>query len=177
MNSLSILSRAGAILAAFAAFAALSIAACSTFGVDPIGDARAHILASLARTTEATRAKDIDGYMAELPDDLQIYDNDGRLVTREQQRQNVLRDWSIIVRTISLTHDIDRLEVNGDSATVWTSQRWERLMLRQDGQTTDNVVTTRKHREAWRRVGANWYGYDIEELEGELFINDVPVKR
>lgn len=64
--------------------------------------------------------------------------------------------------------------MEGDTATVYTSQRWERLMLQRDGETTDNVVTTQKHRETWRKTPDGWRLYDVEELGGEVFINGEP---
>lgn len=140
----------------------------------PDADVRRQIDASLQRTVRATMSKDIDAYMAELPPDLEIRDESGEIVTREQQRRNVLRDWSVIPQTLSLTHAIDSLRVNGDMATVLTSQRWERMMTRPDGSGADTVLTTQKHRETWRRTPHGWLGYDIEELGGEIFINGKP---
>lgn len=137
-------------------------------------EVRRQIDASLQRTIRATMSKDIDAYMAELPPDLEIRDESGTIVTREQQRAGVLRDWSVIPRTISLTHTIDSLRVNGDTATVWTSQRWERMMSRPDGSGTDTVLTTQKHRETWRGTPEGWFGYDIVELGGDIFINGQP---
>ena len=139
-------------------------------------DVRREIQASLQRTVDATLAEDIDAYMAELPPDLKIYDESGSIVTREQQRANVLRDWSIIEKTTSLTHTIDEISVQGDTATVVTSQRWERQMLRPDGTAVDTVLTTQRHEETWRRSNGRWYGYDIKELGGEIYVNGKPYK-
>lgn len=72
-----------------------------------------------------------------------------------------MRDWSIIVRTVSLSHTVDRL----------------RRMLRRDGSGEDLVVTTRKHKEVWKKFEGRWLGYEIEELEGELFINGIKYAR
>jgi hypothetical protein len=156
--------------------AAVMAAALAGCGAPETSDAnvRRQIDASLQRTVSATMSEDIDAYMAELPPDLEIRDESGEIVTREQQRANVLRDWGVIERTLALTHGIDSLQVNGDTATVLTSQRWERMMLRRDGSAADTVLTTQKHRETWRRTRDGWFGYDIEELGGEIFINGKP---
>ena len=50
-------------------------------------------------------------------------------------------------------------------------------MLRRDGSGEDSVITTRRHREVWKSVQGRWLGYDIEELEGELFINGKKLAR
>ena len=137
---------------------------------------RASIEQSIARSVEATRTEDIDAYMAEIPNDFVLYDESGAIVGQEQQRADVLRDWSVIPKTIAISTTIDSIEMQGDTAIVHTSGRWERLMLRPDGKTTDLVLTTQKHRETWRETANGWKGYDIKELGGDIFINGKPYK-
>ena len=114
--------------------------------------ARTQIESAIARSVEATRTQDIDGYMASIPEDFILRDGSGEIITRVQLRANVLRDWSIIPKTLSISVTIDSVAVDGDSATVHTSQRWERLMLERDGKTIDTVLTTQKHKEIWRNT-------------------------
>lgn len=142
----------------------------------PTKTVRASIEQSIARSVEATRAEDIDAYMAEIPEDFVLYDESGAIVSHEQQRADVLRDWSVIPGTISISTIVESIERRGATAIVHTSGRWERLMLRPDGQTTDVVLTTQKHRETWRETSNGWKGYDIEELGGEIFVNGQPYK-
>ena len=137
---------------------------------------RASIEQSIARSVEATRTEDIDAYMAEIPNDFVLYDESGAVVGQEQQRADVLRDWSVILKTIAISTTIDSIEMQGDTAIVHTSGRWERLMLRPDGKTTHLVLTTQKHRETWRETANGWKGYDIKELGGDIFINGEPYK-
>ena len=49
------------------------------------------------------RTQDIDAYMAAIPADFVIRDAAGEAITREQLRANVLRDWSIIPKTLSIS--------------------------------------------------------------------------
>lgn len=135
---------------------------------------RSEIEAAIARGVEATRVQDIDAYMALIPEDAVLYDGDGTIVTRDALRANALRDWSIIPRTLSISTVVDSISRTADTATVHTSQRWERLMLRRDGVTTDTVLTTQKHRELWRKTPHGWFAYEVEELGGEVFINGEP---
>lgn len=134
-------------------------------------DPRSAIEAAIARGVEATRAQDIAAFMATIPEDFTLRGPDGTAITREDLRAGVLRDWSIIPRTLAISVVIDSLEPHGDSALVFTSQRWERLMLQRDGVTTDTVLTTQRHRETWRRRPAEWFAYEVEELGGEVFVN------
>jgi len=148
----------------------LFVAACNTSAANP-ADVEAAITTEIARGVEATRTKDIDAYMAQIPEQAVLYDEAGGVVPRTQQRANVLRDWSIIERTLAIDVTIDSLVVRGESATVFTSQRWERMMYRRDGVTLDTVVTTQKHREAWSRTPKGWRNFRTHELGGTVTIN------
>ena len=75
---------------------------------------------------------------------------------------------SIIPKTLAISVAIDSIAVDGDTAIVHTSQRWERLMLQSDGVTTDTVLTTQRHQETWRKTPRGWFAYDVEELGREL---------
>jgi ketosteroid isomerase-like protein len=160
----------------FPVLAVLVLAACQSPRSADLATVRQEIEASLQRTTQATRSKDIDAYMAEIPAEFVIAEESGSVTTREQQRENILRDWSIIAETLSLTNVVDSIELQGDVALLTTSQRWERLMLQRDGQSTDHVVTTQKHRETWRRTNRGWQAFQIDELGGEILINGQPYK-
>ncbi|HQT92188.1 MAG TPA: hypothetical protein PL001_09205, partial [Candidatus Kryptobacter bacterium] len=59
-------------------------------------------------------------------------------------------------------------------AIVYTSQRWERLMLEQDRKTVDTVLTRLSRRELWRNTSNGWFRYTVENLGGEVFINGYP---
>ncbi|HEY2711175.1 MAG TPA: hypothetical protein VGI60_01575 [Chthoniobacterales bacterium] len=132
---------------------------------------RADIQRQLNRSVEATRSKDIDTYMDCIPHDFALKDEQGKTISREQLRQNILRDWSIIRRTLGIQTKIDSLEVHGTAAIVYTSQHWEREMLERDGKTVDRVLTTQKHKETWRKTQRGWMPYEINELGGEVFVN------
>jgi hypothetical protein len=109
--------------------------------------------------------------MDQIPVGLVIRDESGEIITRQQQRENTLRDWAIIERTRAIQVAIDSITVHGDSATVLTSQRWERLMYERDGKTLDTVITTQRHREIWRATPRGWRSFEIEELGGTVEVN------
>ncbi len=140
-------------------------------------DTRKLIEAEIARGVEATRNEDIEGYMHGIPEDYAIYDESGEVITREQMRANALRDWSVISRTLDLTITVDSLMKSSDSvASVFTSQRWERMMRRPDDSGEDTVLTTQQHKEIWRLTPAGWRNYEIDELGGAIFINGKPYR-
>ena len=125
---------------------------------------------------EATRTKDIDRYMSVIPKDWVLHDDGGHDVTRDDLRRGALEQWAIIDKTISISEHVDRLELNKNQATVWTSQRWERLMHERTGPALDDVVTTERHEEHWRLVNGKWWCYQIKGLGGEIYVNGKPYK-
>ena len=140
-----------------------------------VAEIRREIEAQIARGVAATRDEDIEAYMEGLPEDLVIYDERGEVISREQQRAYALRDWAVISRTLDIEVVLDSLAVAaGSLATVYTSQRWERLMLRPDGSGEDTVLTTQRHRETWRPTPRGWRLYEVDELGGRVWINGEP---
>lgn len=151
---------------------ALAAAAVGLMALSCPDETRWAIESEIMRSLEATRTEDIDAYMKGVPADLLVRHDDGSIMNAEQLRADVLQQWSVIERTIAIETTIDRMEVNPDrSVTVWTSSRWERVMMGRDGVSRHNVVTTQKHREVWKRRGARWFNYEIEELGGQTWID------
>ena len=115
------------------------------------------IQTEIDRSLDATRRKDIDTFIDGFVPDFQIVTPSGSRITLDTLRTNTLRDWSIIPVTRDLSMQIDSIgAAGGDTAVVYTSQRWDRLMLERDGITRDTVVTTQKHREVWHLTSGRW---------------------
>ncbi|MDH4259871.1 MAG: hypothetical protein OEW16_06145 [Gammaproteobacteria bacterium] len=151
-----------------------ALAGCAAAPTTDEAAVRAEIQARINRCSEATRIQDIQAYMTCIPDDWPMKDEAGAVVGRDELKQNVLRDWSIIPRTLAIQTTVDSVEVHGSEATVYTSQRWERLMLERDEKTIDTVLTTQKHREIWRLISQGWMNYDVQELGGGIWVNGKP---
>lgn len=145
--------------------------ACSTTDQQSDSQVRNEIQNQLDKCVKAVESKNIELYMDLIPESFVIYDESGEIINREKQREYTLRDWSIIDRTLSNKYTADSIKISGDSAIVFTSQRWERLMFRRDGKTTDTVLTTQKHIEVWKKTTKGWLNFDIKELGGQIFIN------
>jgi ribosomal protein S19E (S16A) len=134
------------------------------------------IQAQIDRGLEGTRTKNIDLYMSVIPEGWSLLDEAGHTVTRDELRRGVLEQWAIIEKTISIAVNVERLTLNKNEATVWTSQRWERLMHERTGPALDNVVTTERHKEQWRLVNGKWWCFRVKELGGEVYVNGKPYK-
>jgi ketosteroid isomerase-like protein len=135
------------------------------------------IQARIEESIEATRSKDIDRYMSVVPEDWVVHDEKGGTFTRDDLRRDQLEQWSIIDRTISIWSRIGRIEVRGVGATVWTYQRWERMIHQRTGPALDRVITTQKHEEHWRLKDGKWWCYEVKELGGDIFVNGKPYKK
>jgi hypothetical protein len=141
-----------------------------------VATAKRAIQARIDQSVEGTRTKNIALYMSTVPQDWRMRDAHGAVVTRDDLKRSQLQQWSIIDKTISIWSKIDRLKLHGGVATVWTSQRWERLMHERTGSKLDRVVTTQKHEETWRFTGGKWWCYGIKELGGSIYVNGKPYK-
>jgi hypothetical protein len=158
--------------------AAALVAACgldSGGQINPEVD-RIAITTQIDAAIEATRNKDIDGYMAQIPEDIQMYDADGNPMTLLRIRDQVLASWANIERTRNIEAIVDSLTVSGDSAVVYTSQTWDRLVTRPDstvptGQAVDTIITFSQKREMWRRTPAGWRAFHVVDLGGTTSIN------
>jgi ketosteroid isomerase-like protein len=142
-----------------------------------LATARAAIAAQIARSVQATRDKDIDALLSVQTPDFTLQndttgDEHGELLTRDKLRANLLRDWSVIAENGTIDIQIDSLTLQGDTATVYTRQLYERLMHQREGPLLDTVVTSVKHREVWRRLPQGWRVAHIEELwHGPILVN------
>ena len=109
--------------------------------------------------------------MSLIPTDFELTNENGQIITREEQQAFILRDWSIIDTTLHNVYVVDSIDIYPDSVIAFTSQKWERLMFQRDGLTKDTVITTQLHRETWRNKSSGWMNYGITELGGKIYIN------
>ena len=125
----------------------------------------------LDKCVEAVNSKNIKLYMSLIPTDFELTNENGEIITREEQQAFILRDWSIIDTTLHNVYVVDSIDIYPDSVIAFTSQKWERLMFQRDGLTKDTVITTQLHRETWRNKSSGWMNYGITELGGKIYIN------
>jgi hypothetical protein len=121
----------------------------------------------------ATKAKNMDQYMEQVPDDYRIVEDVGTISDKALLRAKQEQAWAIITRTNALTIDVTKVTLGwgGECATVWTDQRWDRQMLGKDGTSEHVVVTTQQHIEQWKLAGSRWVNSKIVELGGAVTVD------
>jgi hypothetical protein len=96
----------------------------------------------------------------------------GEVLDRAQLEQDKARDQAEIISISDETSVIiDDLALEGDEATVYTSQHFVRTVLGRDGKPHE-VTTNITHRETWVSTPTGWLQRHIEELErGPTFVD------
>jgi ketosteroid isomerase-like protein len=159
-----------------AAVAVAAVSACT--GEDPKRAAeaaaaaeRAAISAQVASGAAAARTKDIDAYMAQFPPEIELRGPNNDVMTREELRAQVLRAWESIRVTRALDAQVTSVILHRDSATVFLTQKWDRLVARPDGKTVDTVITESSRREVWRKTGGIWRSYEGINTQSRTTVN------
>jgi hypothetical protein len=135
---------------------------------------RAAIISEINKGVHATISKDVDGYLAQIPDVVGVHDSAGSLLSRTTMRQQVIEAWKQIDTTRALDVLVDTIIARGDSATVLTTTRWDRLIFRAEHKTIDTVLSVIKHRELWRKTPSGWRAFDVITLGKTTNVNGKP---
>ena len=133
--------------------------------------ARAAVLAELNAGIEATRMKNVDGYLDQIPDEVLVRGPDGRPLSRDSIRAQVTRAWASIERTRDVSVTLDLFVFHGDSATVYTTQHWDRLVFGAERGHLDTVVSDTKQREIWRRTAKGWRSFSATPINRSTTVN------
>ena len=160
-----------------------ALAACHASPRPPAAcSVRAEIEAAIAQNKQANRAKDIDAFMATFDDDFILDSNEkadrGRTIDRSALRADILRDWGITVRFYEVEQwitAVDSVSADGQRAVVETNQLYHRTFKKPDGAPgEDDVMTTQRHRETWRKRATGWKLANVVELGGAIYVNGKP---
>jgi len=139
----------------------------------PEAAARAAIQARIAERVEATIRKDAD---ALLRDAEPVWSAaDGRPIARSEMADILRREWATVERTIELTVRVDSLRlVHADSADVFTSQHWQRILRGEHG-ARHQVRTSAWMEQRWARRAGEWRGVGAPRVlrEGPVLVDGV----
>lgn len=121
--------------------------------------------------TRAFGAKDVDAIMELRTEDFHTVTPDGREQDRAAMEQRTIGLLNGIERWISLSFDIDSLEVSGDLAQAVVRQHLVRMALRPDGR-VHHVETWATQRETWRKTPDGWKLYRVDGVRDQRRLVD-----
>src|SRR5688572_28129192 len=73
------------------------------------GAVRRQVEAVIEQGLAATRARDIDAYMAVIPTGAVVYTPEGEPITRDQLREDIIQQWAVITAMLEVHMEIERL--------------------------------------------------------------------
>ena len=121
--------------------------------------------------TRAFRAEDVGAIMALRTEDFHTVGPDGEVRDRAAMEQYTVGFLNSIERWISLSFDIDSLEVTGDLARATVRQHLVRMALRPDG-LVHHVETWATQNETWRRASEGWKLYRVDSVRDQRRLVD-----
>jgi len=116
-------------------------------------------------------AKDFNAIMALRTDDFHAVTPDSVLHYRAEMEQSTRALLDGIDRWISLTFEIDSLEVSGDLARAVVRQHADRIARRNDG-LVHHVETWVTQREIWRRTSEGWKLSRVDSIRDQRRLID-----
>lgn len=121
--------------------------------------------------TRAFQAKDVDAIMALRTEDFHSVTPDGTVQDRAAMEHYTVGLLNGIDRWISLSFDIDSLEVSGDLARAIVRQHLVRMALRPDG-LVHHVETWVTQDETWRKTPDGWKLYRVDSVRDQRRLVD-----
>jgi ketosteroid isomerase-like protein len=121
--------------------------------------------------TRSFLAKDVDAIMALRTEDFHAVTPDGTVQDRAAMEHYTVGLLNGIDRWISLSFDIDSLEVSGDLARAIVRQHLVRMALRPDG-LVHHVETWVTQRETWRRTPDGWKLHRVDSVRDQRRLVD-----
>jgi hypothetical protein len=109
--------------------------------------------------------------MALRTEDFHAVTPDGTVRTRAEMEHYTVGLHNGIDRWISLSFEIDSLEVSGDLARAIVRQHADRMALRSDG-LVHHVETWVTQRETWRRTPDGWKLYRVDSVRDQRRLID-----
>lgn len=128
------------------------------------------------RNVEAFRAKDVAAVMALRTEDFHTITPDGKVNTRADMEAYTKRFLGRIDHFISLDFQIGTIEVQGDLASAYVTQKTVRMQRFPDG-TLHKVEARAVQRESWKKTAEGWKMHRVDNVQDAgLFVDDQPYK-
>jgi len=139
-------------------------------------EAKRAIEARIAASVEALRKKDMAARLEGFAPDWTGKLKDGDVITLKELEESFRRQFQSIISVSDETRTVvDSIKLNGNEATVHTSQRFIRTVPGNKGVPVE-VRTSVTHLEKWVKTERGWLVRHIEELEqGPTYVDGIVV--
>ncbi len=128
------------------------------------------------RNIAAFNAKDVKAIMDLRTEDFHTITPDGKVNTRADMEARTKLFVDRIDHFISQKFEIGTIEVEGDLASAYITQRTVRMQRFPDG-TLHKVEAGAVQRETWRKTSAGWKLYRVDDIRDDgLLVDDKPFK-
>jgi ketosteroid isomerase-like protein len=124
-----------------------------------------------AHQADAYRRRDADAFLENLEPDFTAIPLRGQPVSKAQATPAIRRRIET-VESPRITVVIDSLQVIGDTADVYNTQRFLRVTRDSAGMAYE-VTSTQQHFERWRRTARGWRIFYLRELGGSQQVERV----
>lgn len=129
-----------------------------------------------ANNIAAFNAKDVAAIMSLRTDDFHTVTPDGKVNTRADMETYTKRLLDRIDHFISQEFQIGTIDVQGDFATAYVTQKTVRMQRLPDG-TLHKVEAGAVQRETWKRTTQGWKMYTVANIQdGYVLVDDKPYK-
>src|SRR5687767_3034508 len=129
------------------------------------------------RNMDAFKAKDVTAIMALRTDDFHTITPDGKVNTRADMQARTISFLERIDHFISQDNQIGTIEVEGDLASAYITQKTVRMQRFPDG-TLHKVEAGAVQRETWRKTAAGWKLYRVDNIrDSAVLVDDKPIQR
>jgi ketosteroid isomerase-like protein len=129
-----------------------------------------------SRNVEAFKAKDVAAVMALRTDDFQTITPDGKVNTRAEMEAYTQQFLGRIDHFVSLDFQIGTIDVQGDLASAYVTQKTVRMQRFPDG-TLHKVEARAVQRETWKKTAEGWKMRRVDNVQdGGIFVDDKPYK-
>jgi ketosteroid isomerase-like protein len=128
------------------------------------------------RNIAAFNAKDVAAIMELRTDDFHTITPDGKVNTRSDMEERTRLFVGRIDYFISQDFKIGTIELEGDLASAYITQRTVRMQRFPDG-TLHKVEAGAVQRESWKKTAAGWKLYRVDNIRDDgLWVDDKPFK-
>lgn len=125
-----------------------------------------------AETRAAWEARDARRMLPGDPDEVLVRTPDGRNLTRAMCVADIQRRMDMTKSIDEMDESVERIELDGDRAEVYSSQRFARVMALPDGAERRRISSV-THKRTFRRAAGEWRAEGaLEEIDPKAWWED-----